>query len=297
MRLISLEINGFKSFAQKTKINFMPGMTGIVGPNGSGKSNIIEAVRWVMGEQSAKDLRGDRMADVIFSGSSTRKALNRAEVSITFDNSDHYIQSDFNEIRVTRQLYRSGESQYLINNQECRLKDVTELFMDSGLGRESFSIISQGRVEEIFNGKPSDRRKVIEEVAGVSKYKKNKDTAEKRLNDTNDNLNRVNDILAELETQVEPLAEQSALAKEYQEQKIRFDQLDKTKTVLDITDHQKKHDEIQERVLNAQKMSEQYDVQNAHSTQQLAELKQQQVRLTTIKDELQAKLLNQTQSI
>ncbi|CUS26188.1 chromosome segregation protein [Paucilactobacillus oligofermentans DSM 15707 = LMG 22743] len=297
MRLISLEINGFKSFAQKTKINFMPGMTGIVGPNGSGKSNIIEAVRWVMGEQSAKDLRGDRMADVIFSGSSTRKALNRAEVSITFDNSDHYIQSDFNEIRVTRQLYRSGESQYLINNQECRLKDVTELFMDSGLGRESFSIISQGRVEEIFNGKPSDRRKVIEEVAGVSKYKKNKDTAEKRLNDTNDNLNRVNDILAELETQVEPLAEQSALAKEYQEQKIRFDQLDKTKTVLDITDHQKKHDEIQERVLNAQKMSEQYDVQNAHSTQQLAELKQQQVRLTAIKDELQAKLLNQTQSI
>ncbi len=297
MRLISLEINGFKSFAQKTKIEFMPGMTGIVGPNGSGKSNIIEAVRWVMGEQSAKDLRGDRMADVIFSGSSTRKSLNRAEVSITFDNSDHYINSDFNEIRVTRQLYRSGESQYMINNQECRLKDVTELFMDSGLGRESFSIISQGRVEEIFNGKPADRRKVIEEVAGVSKYKKNKDTAEKRLNDTNDNLNRVNDILAELESQVEPLAEQSALAKEYQEQKTRFDQLDKTKTVLDIMDNQQKHHEIQDRVENAKKMSEQYDTQSTESAQQLSELKQQQVRLTKIKDDLQAKLLIQTQSI
>jgi Chromosome segregation ATPases len=172
MRLISLELNGFKSFAQKTKIEFMPGMTGIVGPNGSGKSNIIEAIRWVMGEQSAKDLRGNKMADVIFAGSDTRKPLNRAEVAITFDNQDHYLNSDYSEIKITRKLYRTGESQYLINGQECRLKDVLDLFMDSGLGRESFSIISQGRVEAIFNGKPTDRRAVIEEVAGVAKYKK-----------------------------------------------------------------------------------------------------------------------------
>ncbi len=213
MRLISLELNGFKSFAQKTKIEFMTGMTGIVGPNGSGKSNIIEAIRWVMGEQSAKDLRGGKMTDIIFAGSATRKPLNRAEVSITFDNHDHYLASDYTEIKITRRLYRSGESQYLINGNECRLKDVLDLFMDSGLGRESFSIISQGRVEAIFNGKPEDRRAVIEEVAGVAKYKKNKDTAQKRLGETNDNLHRVNDIINELETQMEPLAQQSAWQK------------------------------------------------------------------------------------
>ena len=141
MKLKSLEISGFKSFADKTVIEFMPGMTGIVGPNGSGKSNIIEAIRWVMGEQSAKDLRGTKMADIIFGGTNTRPALNRAEVSMTFDNTDHYIKSDFSEIRITRKLYRSGESSYQINGVESRLRDIHELFMDTGLGRESFSII------------------------------------------------------------------------------------------------------------------------------------------------------------
>ena len=173
MKLKSLEISGFKSFADKTMIELMPGMTGIIGPNGSGKSNIIEAIQWVMGEQSAKDLRGTKMSDVIFGGTDKRGALNRAEVSITFDNSDHYVQSDFNEIRITRKLYRSGESSYLINGVESRLRDIHELFMDTGLGRESFSIISQGRVESIFNAKPEDRRGIIEEVAGVYQYKQN----------------------------------------------------------------------------------------------------------------------------
>ena len=206
-------------------------MTGIVGTNGSGKSNIIEAIRCVMGEQSAHQLRGDKMADVIFNGSSDRKSLNRAMVSITFDNSDHYLASDFTELTITRKLYRNGDSEYLVNGQAVRLKDITDLFIDSGLGRESFSIISQGRIEAIFNGKPADRRAIIETVAGVAKYKKNKDTAEKRLSSTMDNLNRVNDIIAELDSQLEPLADESALAEDYLEQKGQYDLLDRTQTV------------------------------------------------------------------
>lgn len=297
MRLVSLEINGFKSFAQKTKIEFMRGMTGIVGPNGSGKSNIIEAIRWVMGEQSAKDLRGNKMADVIFGGSSSRKPLNRAEVSITFDNSDHYIDSSFNEIKITRRLYRNGDSQYLVNNTECRLKDVLDLFMDTGLGRESFSIISQGRVEEIFNGKPEDRRAVIEEVAGVAKYKKNKDIAEKRLSDTNDNLHRVNDIINELEDQMEPLAEQSALAKDYLDQKKRFDLLDRSKTVFQIQKNQTDQVAISERLKNAQELTEQYDAQTDAATEVTNELKNSQSNLNARKDELQQTLLEQTKRI
>ena len=170
MRLLSLEIEGFKSFADKTVIDFRPGMTGIIGPNGSGKSNIIEAIRWVMGEQSAKTLRGDKMADVIFNGAADRKPLNRAQVKITLDNSDHYLDSEFTELTVTRRLYRNGDSEYLVNDRPVRLKDIVDLFIDSGIGRESFSIISQGRVAAIFNGKPTDRREVIETVAGVAKY-------------------------------------------------------------------------------------------------------------------------------
>lgn len=295
MRLISLELNGFKSFAQKTKIDFMPGMTGIVGPNGSGKSNIVEAIRWVLGEQSAKDLRGDKMVDVIFAGSDTRKALNRAEVSITFDNSDHYLSSDYSEIKITRKLYRSGESQYLINGQECRLKDVLDLFMDSGLGRESFSIISQGRVEAIFNGKPVDRRAVIEEVAGVAKYKKNKTTAEKRLTDTTDNLHRVGDIISELETQLEPLASQSALAKEYQEQKKQYDLLDRTKTVLDIKAYQERKQATNKRQERSQQLTKQYDQQTNQATHHLEAQKQRQGEWLTKKDQLQRDLLNLTE--
>lgn len=297
MHLVSLELNGFKSFAQKTKIEFMPGMTGIVGPNGSGKSNIIEAIRWVMGEQSAKDLRGDKMADVIFAGSATRKPLNRAEVSIVFDNSDHYLASEFNEIKITRRLFRNGDSQYLINNTECRLKDVVTLFMDSGLGRESFSIISQGRVEEIFNGKPQDRRAVIEEVAGVAKYKKNKDTAEKRLQDTNDNLHRINDIIHELEGQIAPLEQQSALAKDYLDQKKRFDLLDRTKTVYQIETNQQQQDAIVTRVQNAENLRAQYDDQSNTASTVLNELKQQQTKLSAQKDNFQQQRLNLTQEI
>ncbi|KRN31716.1 chromosome segregation protein SMC [Weissella halotolerans] len=236
MKLKTLEISGFKSFAQKTKIDFMPGITGVVGPNGSGKSNIIEAIRWVMGEQSAKGLRGDKMADVIFGGTADRKPLNRAQVIITFDNSDHYLQTDYTEIQIARTLYRTGESKYQINGTTVRLRDIQELFMDSGLGRESFSIISQGRVEQIFSAKPADRRAVIEEVAGVYKYKQNKDKATAELSGVQDKLDRVQDILFEIRQRLEPLAQQSAQAQDYLTQKAEFDQLDQARLVLAIQD-------------------------------------------------------------
>ncbi|RRG17987.1 chromosome segregation protein SMC [Weissella viridescens] len=239
MKLKSLSMQGFKSFADRTQIDFMPGITGIVGPNGSGKSNIIEAIRWVMGEQSAKGLRGDKMADVIFGGTKTRAPLNRAEVGIVFDNQDHYLNSDFSEIEIKRLLYRNGDSKYLMNGKQVRLKDVQELFMDSGLGHESFSIISQGRVEHIFSAKAEDRRAIIEDVAGVYKYKQNKQQAGKKLADVQDNLARVTDILYELEQRLEPLAQQSAKAQDYKNQKQAFEQLDQARLQIELTQWEK----------------------------------------------------------
>nr|WP_156314399.1 AAA family ATPase [Lacticaseibacillus camelliae] len=209
MQLRHLTINGFKSFADKTEIDFVSGLTGIVGPNGSGKSNITEAIRWALGEQSAKSLRGEKMGDVIFAGTATRPPLNRAEVTMTFDNSDGYLPKQPAAVTVTRRLFRDGESDFLINNQNVRLKDIVDLFMDSGLGKESFSFISQGRVEAIFNSKPEDRRGILEEAAGVLKYKQQKTKAQSELKETQDNLDRINDIVSELHKQVTPLAEQA----------------------------------------------------------------------------------------
>lgn len=297
MQLLSLTLDGFKSFAQKTTIKFEPGMTGIVGPNGSGKSNIIEAIQWVMGEQSAHHLRGDRMADVIFNGSSDRKPLNRALVSITLDNSDHYLASEFTELTITRKIYRNGDSEYLINDQNVRLKDITDLFIDSGLGRESFSIISQGRIEEIFNGKPIDRRGIIETVAGVAKYKKNKETAEKRLTTTMENLNRVNDIISELEKQIEPLEEQSAIAQDYLEQKKQFDVLDRTQTVRHYDEYYEKLTKLGAKLDQAEAMVKDYQGQAGRDQQQLDNLKQKRQQLNATKDRLQAIILNQTEAI
>lgn len=297
MKLKALEISGFKSFADKTKIEFMPGMTGIVGPNGSGKSNIIEAIRWVLGEQSARDLRGTKMTDVIFAGAANRKPLNRAEVSITFDNSDHYLKSDYAEVRVTRRLFRNGESEYRINGNQCRLRDVVSLFMDTGLGRESFSIISQGRVEAVFNSKPEDRRTIIEEVAGVYKYKQNKDKAEKELGTTREYLNRVNDIIAELESQMEPLAEQSAMAKDYLDQKHRFDDLDKSRLVIEIQDNRRAKHEVDQKMTRAKTLVSDYEQQVKDQTQAVAKMKQHQTELLNKKDALQNKQLTLTQQV
>ncbi|WP_267201706.1 chromosome segregation protein SMC [Limosilactobacillus kribbianus] len=297
MQLLSLTLDGFKSFAQKTTIKFEPGMTGIIGPNGSGKSNIIEAIRWVMGEQSARQLRGDKMADVIFNGAADRKPLNRAVVSITLDNSDHYLASDYTELTITRKLYRNGDSEYLINNSQVRLKDITDLFIDSGLGRESFSIISQGRVAAIFNGKPLDRRGIIETVAGVAKYKKNKEAAEKRLADTMDNLNRVNDIISELSKQLEPLEDESALAQDYLEQKKQFDVLDRTQTVRQYDAQHQKLDGFRAKEKQAQQLAADYRAQQEKIAQRLADLKKQRAELLRQKDANQQEILQQTEQI
>lgn len=234
MKLKSLIINGFKSFADKTQINFQDGITAVVGPNGSGKSNVIEAIRWVLGEQSAKNLRGEKMQDVIFAGTSNRAPLNRAEVEIIFDNKDRYLPINEDEIVIARRIYRNGDSEFLVNGKQVRLKDITSLMMDTGLGRESFSIISQGRVESIFNSKPEERRIIIEEVAGVLKYKKEKQKAQQELFETADHLDRVADIVIELQKQREPLKKQSSIAKDYLEQKKDFDYYNLNRLVLEI---------------------------------------------------------------
>src|SRR5690625_1477639 len=202
MYLKKLESVGFKSFAERISVDFVPGVTAVVGPNGSGKSNITDAIRWVLGEQSAKSLRGSKMEDIIFSGSDSRKPLNVAEVTLILDNADGRLPIDYEEVAVTRRVFRSGESEYLINKQTCRLKDIVDLFLDSGLGKEAFSIIGQGRVEEILSSKSEERRSIFEEAAGVLKYKKRKQSAEKKLADTEDNLNRVEDIIHEIEGQL-----------------------------------------------------------------------------------------------
>ena len=234
MQLKSLVLSGFKSFADKTEINFSDGLTGIVGPNGSGKSNITEAIRWAMGEQSAKSLRGEKMPDIIFAGTDLRPQMNRAEVTLNFDNSDHYLNQELDNVTLTRRLFRNGDSEFYLNQKICRLKDIVNLFMDSGLGRESFSIISQGRVEAIFNSKPEDRRNIIEEAAGVLKYKQQKKKAQSELDQTDENLSRIADIVYELKGQVEPLKEQSSIAQDYLEQKAQFNALHQQLLVVEI---------------------------------------------------------------
>ena len=219
MYLKSIEVQGFKSFAHKIVFDFHNGITGIVGPNGSGKSNVADAVRWVLGEQRIKQLRGGSMQDVIFSGTENRKPLSYASVAITLDNSDHQLPIDFEEVTVARKLYRSGESEYLINGSSCRLKDVNELFYDTGIGKEGYSIIGQGQIDKILSGKPEERRELFDEAAGIVKFKRRKNMSVKKLEDEKQNLLRVNDILAEIEKQIGPLEKQSETAKEYLKKK------------------------------------------------------------------------------
>ena len=226
MYLKSIEVQGFKSFANKINFQFHQGITGIVGPNGSGKSNVADAVRWVLGEQRIKQLRGESMQDVIFSGTELRKPLGYAYVAITFDNADHQLAIEYEEVTVARRLYRSGESEYSINSTPCRLKDVNELFYDTGIGKEGYSIIGQGQIEKILSGKPEEKRELFDEAAGIVKFKKRKATAQKKLEDEKNNLVRVSDILSELEKQVEPLEKQSEKAKIYLKKKEELKELD-----------------------------------------------------------------------
>ena len=238
MYLKSIEIHGFKSFANKIKFDFHNGITGIVGPNGSGKSNVADAVRWVLGEQRIKQLRGGSMQDVIFSGTELRKPLGYAFVAITLDNSDHSLAIDYDEVTVSRRLYRSGESEYMINGSTCRLKDVNELFMDTGIGKEGYSIIGQGQIDQILSSKPEDRRNLFDEAAGIVKFKSRKETAIKKLEEEKINLTRLSDILSELEKQIGPLEKQSEVAKEYLKFRERLKTLDVNMFLLE-NKHQK----------------------------------------------------------
>lgn len=215
MYLKRLEMQGFKSFADKTVLEFMPGITGVIGPNGSGKSNIVDCIKWVLGEQSIKTLRGGKSSDVIFAGTQNRKSLGFAEASLIFDNSDGVLPIEYSEVTVTRKIYRTGETGYFINKVPCRLKDITELFMDTGIGKDGYSIIGQGKIDEILSNKSEDRRNVFEEAAGIVKYKTRKEESEKKLEHTKLNLLRINDILTELEGNLEPLKAQSDKAKKY----------------------------------------------------------------------------------
>lgn len=215
MYLKSIEIRGFKSFANKTELSFKNGITAIVGPNGSGKSNISDAIRWVLGEQSVKNLRGGKMEDVIFAGTQFRKPVSLAQVSLTLDNTNTELPIEYSDVTISRRIYRSGDSEYYINNTQCRLKDIQELFMDTGIGKEGYSIIGQGKIEAILSGKPEERRSLLEEAAGIVKFKKRKDEAGKKLEDTEGNLTRLNDILSTYEERLEPLRIESEKAKEF----------------------------------------------------------------------------------
>ncbi|MCK1992508.1 chromosome segregation protein SMC [Peribacillus muralis] len=297
MFLKRLDVVGFKSFAEKISIDFVPGVTAVVGPNGSGKSNVTDAVRWVLGEQSAKSLRGAKMEDIIFSGSDTRKALNFAEVSLTLDNETNSLPIDFHEVSVTRRVYRSGESEFFINNQGCRLKDIIDLFMDSGLGREAFSIISQGKVEEILSSKSEERRVIFEEAAGVLKYKTRKRKAESKLTETQDNLNRVHDILHELEGQVEPLKIQSSLAKEFLEKKDELEQIEVALTVFEIEELYEKWEKLSQDLEKHNEMEQQMAGQLHDREAHLKRLRDNLATLETSINELQEILLNASEEL
>ena len=247
MYLKMIEMQGFKSFAHKMVFEFQQGITGIVGPNGSGKSNIADAVRWVLGEQSAKQLRGGNMQDIIFAGTETRKPLSFASVAITFDNADHALDIGYQEVTVTRRLYRSGESEYLINNTPVRLKDINELFYDTGIGKEGYSIIGQGQIDAIISGKPEERRELFDEAAGIVKFKRRKAATLKKLEEEQQNLLRVNDILTELTSQLEPLKKQSAIAKIYLDKKQNLKELDVNLYLIDDERVEKQLKEIEEK--------------------------------------------------
>jgi len=242
-----MELFGFKSFADKSELGLLPGIAAVIGPNGCGKSNLVDAVRWALGEQSVKSLRGNKMEEIIFSGSENRKALNFAEVSLTFDGAGNFLNLDYDEITITRRLFRNGDSEYYINKSPCRLKDITEMFMDTGLGKDVYSVIGQGRVDEIINNRPEERREIFEEAAGIFKYKLRKKEARRRLEETRENLIRVQDLIFELDNQVEPLQEQAEVTRHYrdlkqqvqaEEKKLLSFQLRKTQADLDKVNRQ-----------------------------------------------------------
>ena len=276
MYLKRLEMKGFKSFANRTELVFAPGITAIVGPNGSGKSNVTDGIRWVLGEQSAKSLRGAKMEDVIFAGSSSRKPVGYCEVSITFDNADQKLFLDYDEVTVTRRVNRSGESQFFLNKQACRLKDIHELFMDTGIGKEAYSLIGQGRIDEILSAKSEGRRAIFEEAAGIVKYKTRKNEAERKLEQTEENLSRIHDRIHELQTQIEPMKEQAEKAKEWKKKK---DELKKVEIALYVDKIERLHQSwVKTSKLVEEKKEKQIALTSAYHTKE-AELEQIKLQL------------------
>ena len=292
MRLKKLYIHGFKSFADRVEMTFEHGVTGVVGPNGCGKSNISDAVRWVLGEQSARQLRGSRMEDVIFNGTEKRRRMAYCEVTLTFDNEDHSLPSDYTEVAVTRRVFRTGESEYLLNGAACRLKDVVDLFRDTGIGRDGYSIVGQGRVGEILSQKSEDRRQVFEEAAGIVKYKARKSEAEKRLDNTEQNLSRIADIISELESRLEPLRLQSEDARKYLAMREEQKRLDLNVFLIRSERYQEKIAELR---LTAENMRETL-AQNEREQQALNErresvqnqLSEREERAAELRESLQA---------
>ena len=287
MYLKQIRISGFKSFADKVNIELKPGITGIVGPNGSGKSNIVDAVRWVLGEQSVKSLRGDAtMTDVIFSGSKKRNPMSSASVTLVFDNTDHSLKVDYTEVSIKRTIYKTGENEYYLNNEKVRLKDILDLLLDSGSAKESFSIISQGDIAEVLSAKPEDRRVIFESAAGVLKYKKRKIEAEKKLDKTHDNIDRINDIINELEMQIEPLKKQSEDATLYLDTKKELESIEVSLIVDDIDKINKEYVESKNRIetLNKDIIS----LSTISSTND-ANLSKMKSRLSTLNDTLYKK--------
>ena len=299
MYLKNIEVYGFKSFAQKINFEFHNGITGIVGPNGSGKSNVGDAVRWVLGEQSAKQLRGGNMQDVIFSGTENRKPLSFASVSITLDNGDHKLPVDFNEVTVTRRLYRSGESEYLINGSGCRLKDIQEMFYDTGIGKEGYSIIGQGQIDKILSGKPEERRELFDEAAGIVKFKRRKNTTLKKLEEEKQNLVRVTDILSELTKQLEPLEKQSETARVYLAKRDELRKLDVNLFLLENEENGKKLKELEQILEQTQKELDKaqnaYDQTKVEYERLEQELESLNTRLDELKEQQQENALQKQQ--
>ena len=288
MYLKQIITSGFKSFADKLELNLDDKITCIVGPNGSGKSNVVDAVRWVLGEQSVKSLRGEgSMSDVIFSGSKSRNPLNVASVELIFDNSDKYINIPYTDISIKRKIYRSGENEYYLNGEKCRLKDITNLLLDSGMGKESFNIISQGEVSKILSNSPSDRRIIFEEASGILKYKKRKEEALRKLDRTHNNLDRVNDIITELDMQVGPLKEQSRKAKIYLENKEGLDKYEIALLAYDIENQtqelenaKKEKDKVDSEILNISTTTSKNDASTIDDTNKLEKLEKKRIDLS-----------------
>lgn len=283
MYLKSIEMYGFKSFANRIVFDFHNGITGIVGPNGSGKSNVSDAVRWVLGEQSAKQLRGASMQDVIFAGTENRKPLSYAYVAITMDNSDHLLPIDYEEVTIARRVYRSGESEYLLNGSPCRLKDVNELFYDTGIGKEGYSIIGQGQIERILSGKPEERRELFDEAVGIVKFKKRKAATVKKLEHERENLVRVNDILSELERQVGPLERQAETARAYLKKKEELKALEVNAFLLEIQD-------MNERLAKLEEDYKAADAQMQDSQSEQEKIKEQYARLEENMEQMDARI-------